>query len=113
MQLLAHRARQDAHHHTLKGQCQEKSFQTEVGSTVGTKGVSDQNFIFVRCLFNLLRIFKDGAHRSKTEYMLGHGSGVNVSLRHWVVRKFATHSFLKHPGLSSGDHVRNHPVVLL
>ena len=32
VELFAHRARQDAHHHSLKGQCQEKSFQTEVGS---------------------------------------------------------------------------------
>ena len=29
--------------------------------------------------YNLLRIFKDGAHRSKTEFMLVHGSGVNFA----------------------------------
>ena len=41
--------------------------------------MSDPNFIVLRCPFNLLRIFKDGVHRSKTEFMLGPGCGVNVS----------------------------------
>ena len=41
--------------------------------------------------------------------MQGHGSGVNVSIRHWVVRKYAVHEhlhmyvsrsqFSNHPGL--------------
>ena len=30
----------------------------------------DPNFIVLRCPFNLLCIFKDGVHRSKTEFML-------------------------------------------
>ena len=65
----------------LKGHCHQKSVQTEtVGSyRLGTKDVSDPNFIVLRCSFNLLRIFKDGVHRSKSEFMLGPGSGVNVS----------------------------------
>ena len=37
-------------------------------------------------------IFKDSARRSKTEFILGHGLGVNVSLWHWVVHKFAVHT---------------------
>ena len=41
--------------------------------------MSDPNFIVLRCPFNLLRKFKDGVHQSKTEFMLGPGSGVNVS----------------------------------
>ena len=45
----------------------------------GPQDVSYPNFIVLRCPFNLLRIFKDGIHRSKTEFMLGPGSGVNVS----------------------------------
>ena len=35
------------------------------------------NFMFLRCPFNLLRIFKDGVHQSKTEFLLGPGSGAN------------------------------------
>ena len=38
--------------------------------------------------------FKDVAHRSKTEFFLGPGSGINVSFRHWVDRKFAIHEHL-------------------
>ena len=37
------------------------------------KCVLDPNFIVLHCLFNLLHIFKDGAHQSKTEFMLGPG----------------------------------------
>ena len=87
----------------------------------GTKGVLDLIFIFIRYHFNLIRIFKDGAHGSKTEFMLG--SGVNVSLRHWVVSKFAIHehllyciyfacSFYESPesdNLSCEYHVQNPP----
>ena len=36
----------------------------------------------LRCPFNLLHIFKDGAHQSKTEFMLGPSSGVNIWIRH-------------------------------
>ena len=37
------------------------------------------NFIVLHCSFNLLRIFKDGAHRSKTEFKLGPSSDVNLT----------------------------------
>ena len=40
------------------------------GARLGTKDVSDPNFIVLRCPFNLLRIFKDGVHQSKKEFML-------------------------------------------
>ena len=49
-------------------------------SRLGNKDVS--NFIFLLFPFYLPRIFKDGAHRSKTEFMLGHGSGVNFASAH-------------------------------
>ena len=39
----------------------------------------DPNFIALRCPFNLLRIFKDGAHRSKTEFKLGPSSDVDLT----------------------------------
>ena len=39
----------------------------------------DQCFIFLRCPFNLLRIIKDGAHRSQKEFMLDQRSGVNFA----------------------------------
>ena len=39
----------------------------------------DPYFIVLHCPFNLLCIFKDGFHRSKTEFMLGPGSGVNLT----------------------------------
>ena len=39
----------------------------------------DPNFIVLRCPFNLIRIFKDGVHGSKTEFMMGPGLGANVS----------------------------------
>ena len=45
---------------------------------VGIKDVSDPNFIVLRCPLNLLRIFQDVAHRSKTEFMLGPSSGVKI-----------------------------------
>ena len=41
--------------------------------------MSDPNFIVLRCPFNLLRIFKDGVHRSKTEFMLGPSSDVKLT----------------------------------
>ena len=46
------------------------------GGRLGTKDVSDPNVIVLRCPFNLLLIFKDGIHRSKTEFMLGPSSDV-------------------------------------
>ena len=49
------------------------------GARLVTKDVSDPYFIVLRCPFNLLRVFKDCTHRSKTEFMLGPSSGVNVS----------------------------------
>ena len=49
------------------------------GARLGTKDVSDPNFIVLRCPFNLLRIFKDGVHRSKKEFMLGPSSDVKIT----------------------------------
>ena len=46
---------------------------------LGPEDVSDPNFIVLRSPFNLLRIFKDGTHRSKTEFMLGPSSGVKLT----------------------------------
>ena len=48
------------------------------GARLG-KDVSDPNFIILRCPFNLLRIFKDGPHRSKTEFKLGPSLDVNLT----------------------------------
>ena len=63
---------------TLKGR--EKLTHCDCrGGRVGTKDVLDPNFIVLLCPFNLLHIFKDGAHRSKTEFMLGPGSGVKLT----------------------------------
>ena len=50
-----------------------------LGARLGTKDVSDPNFIVLRCPFNLLRIFKDGVHGSKTEFMLGPSSDVKLT----------------------------------
>ena len=41
--------------------------------------MSDPNVIVLHCSFNLLRIFKDGANRSKTEFKLGPSSDVNLT----------------------------------
>ena len=49
------------------------------GARLGTKDVSDPNFIVLRCPFNLLHIFKDGVHRSKTEFMLVPSSDVKLT----------------------------------
>ena len=46
---------------------------------LGTKDVSDPNLIVLRCPFNLLHIFKDGAHQSKTKFILGPSSGVKLT----------------------------------
>ena len=46
---------------------------------LGTKDVTEPNFIVLRCPFNLLRIFKDGAYRSKTEFMMGPSLGVKLT----------------------------------
>ena len=45
-------------HPSFKGQCHEKSVQTEtVGSyRLGTKDVSDPNFIVLRCIFIVIVI---------------------------------------------------------
>ena len=66
------------------------------GGRLGPTDVSDPNFIALRCPFNLLRIFRDGAHRSKTEFMLGLSSGVKLSSDTilFVKTKIAIH---KHP----------------
>ena len=49
------------------------------GARLGAKDVSDPNFIVLHCPFNLLRIFKDVVHRSKTEFMLGPSSDVKLT----------------------------------
>ena len=46
------------------------------GDGLGPTDVSDPNFIHLHCPFNLLRIYKDFAHRSKTEFTMGPSSGV-------------------------------------
>ena len=68
--------------------------------------MSDPNFIVLHCPFNFLRIFKDGAHRSKTEFKLGPCSGVNLTCgTGWFVylpytNIHASHSqFSKYPSL--------------
>ena len=49
------------------------------GARLDPKNVSDPNFIVLRCPFNLLHIFKDGVHQSKTEFMLGPCSDVKLT----------------------------------
>ena len=46
---------------------------------MGAKDVSDTNFIVLHYPFNLLRVFKDVAHRSKTEFTLGPSSDVDLT----------------------------------
>ena len=46
---------------------------------LGTKDVLDPYFIVLHCPFNLLRIFKDVAHRNKSEFTLGPSSDVNLT----------------------------------
>ena len=48
----------------LKGQCLEKSFQTETVEECVRS-------VFLRCPFNMLLIFKVGSHGCKIEFMLG------------------------------------------
>ena len=76
--------------------------------------MSDPNFIVLRCPFNFLHIFKDGVYRSKTEFMLGPGSGVKVSsdtilfvdLLYTNIHASYSH-FSKYP--SSGDNLTPEP----
>ena len=49
------------------------------GDRLDTKDVLDPNFIVLCYPFNLLRIFKDGTHRSKTKFKLGPVSGVKLT----------------------------------
>ena len=49
------------------------------GDRLGPTDVLDPNFIVLRCPFNLLCIFKDGVHLSKTEFMLGPTSDVKLT----------------------------------
>ena len=56
---------------------------------VGIKDVSDPNLIVLRCPLNLLRIFQDVAHRSKTEFMLGPSSGVKIK-KSWTYSVLGT-----------------------
>ena len=80
--------------------------------------MSYPNFIVLRCPFNLLRMFKDGAHRSKTEFMLGPGSGVKstsdiilfVDLTYTIIHASRA-QFLSPPG--SGVNLRPEPGNIL
>ena len=74
------------------------------GARLGTKDVSDPNFIVLRCSFNLLRIFKDGAHRSKTEFILGPGSGVKLTSDTNKPRP-PTHEIVAAPAVVGGRNV--------
>ena len=78
--------------------------------------MSDPNFIVLHCPFDMLRIFKDGVHPSKTEFMLGPSSGVNVSFDTILfvdlpyMNIHASYSqFLKH--LSSGVNLTPKPDI--
>ena len=75
----------------LKGPCHEKSFLNEnVGNISGGKDMSDWIFTILLCPCNFLRILNDGVVKvQQNSYWVSPGSGVNVSCRHWVVRKFA------------------------
>ena len=78
------------------------------GDRLGPTDVSDPNFIVLSCPFNLLRIFKDGAHRSKIEFMLGPSSGVDItSDTGWFVNLPYTNIHTLHAQLS------NHTVRML
>ena len=56
-----------------------KVFKLQLWSgRLDTKDAWDPNFLVLCCPFNLLRIFKDGAHQSKTEFLLGPGSDVKL-----------------------------------
>ena len=71
------------------------------GDRPGPTDVSDPNFIVLHCPFILLRIFKDGAHRSKTEFTLGPSSGVNfTSDTGWFVNLPYTNIHTSHAQLS-------------
>ena len=56
--------------------------------------------MFLRCPFNLQRIFQDGIHRSKIEFMVGPGSDVNLTSEPPMVRKFAIHEHASHSQFS-------------
>ena len=75
-----------------------------LGARLGTKDVSDQNFIVLRCPFNLLRIFKDGAHRSKTEFMLGPSSGVKLASDTDIPRP-PLHAIAAPPAVVGGENL--------
>ena len=63
--------------YTLKDSVRRIVFKLRLwGDRLGPTDVSDPNFIVLRCPFNFLCIFKDGAHRSKTEFKLGPSSDV-------------------------------------
>ena len=49
------------------------------GARLVTKDVFGSKFYSIHCPFNLLRLFKDGVHRSKTELMLGPSSDVKLT----------------------------------
>ena len=80
------------------------------GARLGSKDVSDPNFIVLRRPFNLLRIFKDGFHRIKAEFMLGPGSILFVDLPFTNIHVSYSH-FSKYP--SSGDRQHSYNLTIL
>ena len=73
------------------------------GARLGTTEVLDPNFIVLRCPFNLLHIFKDDAHQSKTEFMLGPSSGVKLTFdRHTSP---PLHAIVAPPAVVGGKNV--------
>ena len=75
----------------------EKLLNWDCGGKAKYQGCVESDFFCSRCPFNLLSILIKRWHPSKyckIAFMLDHGSGVHISLRHWVVRKFAIHEHL-------------------
>ena len=62
----------------LKGLCHEKSMETETveGKARYQERVGFEFYIFMMSLLICYEYLKDCAHRSKSEFMLGHSSGV-------------------------------------
>ena len=67
--------------------------------------MSDPNLIVLRCPFNLLCIFKDGAQRSKTEFMLGPGSGVKLTSDTDIPRPPPLHAIAAPPAVVGGENL--------
>ena len=60
--------------------------------------------IVLRCTFNLLCIIKNGAHRSKMEFMLGPGSGVKLTSDTDKPRP-PTHAIVAPPAVVGGENL--------